>query len=131
MQSSLGTYHSSAHPRSPNNPVYHHICELVADTRGCSCSGNVYHRNTYLGLDLSLKTVKSVNAENKTKFSKICDILRKKGHVATVASPFRSSVFHFLAKCYKICEIFFSCEKKTMKLSLLHKIVNISSHKKR
>jgi len=84
MQSSLGTYHSSAHPRSPSNPVYHHICELVADTRGCSCSGNVYHRNTYLGLDLSLKTVKSVNAENKTKFSKICDILRKKGHVATV-----------------------------------------------
>jgi len=46
-------------------------------------------------------------------------------HVATVASPFRSSVFHFLTK---LCEIFFSCEKKTMKLSLLHKNVNPSSH---
>jgi len=49
-------------------------------------------------------------------------------HVATVASPFRSSVFHFLATRSKICEIFFSCEKKTMKLSLLHNNVNTSSH---
>jgi len=49
-------------------------------------------------------------------------------HVTTVASPFRSSVFHFLAKQFKICEIFFSCEKKTMKLGLLHKNVNTSSH---
>jgi len=49
-------------------------------------------------------------------------------HVATIASPFRSSVFHFLAKLSKICELFFSCEKKTMKLSLLHKNVNTSSH---
>jgi len=49
-------------------------------------------------------------------------------HVATIVSPFRSSVFHFLAKLSKICEIFFSCEKKIMKLSLLHKNVNISSH---
>jgi len=49
-------------------------------------------------------------------------------HVATVASLFRSSVIHFLAKLSKICEIFFSCEKKTMKLSLLHKNVNASSH---
>ena len=33
-------------------------------------------------------------------------------HVASVVSPFHSSVFHFLAKLSKICEIFFSCEKK-------------------
>jgi len=51
-------------------------------------------------------------------------------HVATVVNPFRSSVVHFLAKPFKICEILFSCEKKTMKLSLLHKNVNISSHRK-
>jgi len=49
-------------------------------------------------------------------------------HVATIASPFGSSVFPFLAKLSKICEIFFSCEKKTMKLSLLHNNVNTSSH---
>jgi len=48
-------------------------------------------------------------------------------HVATVANPFRSSVFIFLAKLSKICEIFFSCEKKTMKLSLLHKNVYTSA----
>jgi len=40
-------------------------------------------------------------------------------HVATVASPFRPSVFHFLAKCFKICEIFFSCEKKTNGVKLV------------
>jgi len=51
-------------------------------------------------------------------------------HVAIVVSPFRFSVFHFLAKLSKICEIFFSCEKKTMKLRLLHKNVNTSSHRK-
>jgi len=51
-------------------------------------------------------------------------------HMATVASLFRSSVFDFLAKLSKICEIFFSCEKKRIKLSLLHKKVNTSSHKK-
>jgi len=51
-------------------------------------------------------------------------------HAATVTSPFRSSVFHFLAKLSKICQIFFSCEKKKMKLSLLHKNVNTSSHRK-
>jgi len=51
-------------------------------------------------------------------------------HVATIASLFCSSVFHFLAKLSKICEIFFSCEKKTMKLSLLHENVNTSSHTK-
>jgi len=51
-------------------------------------------------------------------------------HVATVASPFRSSVLHFLAKLSKICEIFFSRENKTMKLSLLYKNVNTSSHRK-
>ena len=39
--------------------------------------------------------------------------------VATVASPSHSSVFHFLAKLSKLSEIFFSCEKKPMKLSLL------------
>jgi len=51
-------------------------------------------------------------------------------HVATVASPFRSSIFHFLAKRSKTCQIF-SCEKKkTMKLSLSHKNVNTSSHRK-
>ena len=33
-------------------------------------------------------------------------------HVVTIASPFRSNVFHFLAKLSKICEIFCSCEKK-------------------
>jgi len=49
-------------------------------------------------------------------------------HVATVASPFYSSVFHFLAKLSRICEIFFPCEKKTMKLSLLQKNGNTSSH---
>ena len=49
-------------------------------------------------------------------------------HVAIVVSPFRSSVIHFLAKLSEICEIFFSWEKKTMKLSLLHKNVNASSH---
>jgi len=49
-------------------------------------------------------------------------------HVATVASLFRSSVFHFLAKLSTICEIFFSREKKTTKLSLWPKNVNISSH---
>ena len=48
-------------------------------------------------------------------------------HVASVASLFRSSVFHFLAKLSKICKIFFLREKK-MKLSLLHKNVNTSSH---
>ena len=37
-------------------------------------------------------------------------------HVATVASLFRSSVSHFLAKLSEICEIFFSREKKTIKL---------------
>ena len=51
-------------------------------------------------------------------------------HVATVASSFRSSVFHFLAKLSKICEIFFSGGKNTMNLSLLHRNVNTSSHRK-
>ena len=50
-------------------------------------------------------------------------------HVATVASPFRSSIFHFLAQVSKIWEIF-SCEKKTIKLSLLHKNVNTFSRRK-
>ena len=47
---------------------------------------------------------------------------------ALTMSPFRSNVFHFLAKLSKTCEIFFSCEKKTMKLSLLPNKVNTSSH---
>jgi len=51
-------------------------------------------------------------------------------HVATMAGPFRSSVFHFLAKLFEICKIFLSCEKKTMTLSLLYKNVNTSSHRK-
>jgi len=50
-------------------------------------------------------------------------------HVATVVSPFWSSVFHFLAKLSKICEIFFLCATKTTKLSLLHKNANTSSHR--
>jgi len=49
-------------------------------------------------------------------------------HVATVASPFRFSVFHFLAKLSKILQIFFSCENKTMTLSLLHKKCLHTSH---
>ena len=40
----------------------------------------------------------------------------------TVASPFRSNVFHFLAKL--------SCEKEKIELSLFHKNVNTSSHRK-
>jgi len=32
------------------------------------------------------------------------------GHVATIASPFYTSVFHFKVKFSKICEIFLSCE---------------------
>jgi len=51
-------------------------------------------------------------------------------HVATVASPFRSSVFYFLAKLSRIFEIFFSCERKTKKLSFLNKNVNTSGHRK-
>ena len=51
-------------------------------------------------------------------------------HVATVARPFRSRIFHLLAKLFEIYEIFFSCEKRTMTLSSLHKNVNTSSHKK-
>ena len=49
-------------------------------------------------------------------------------HMSTIASSFRSSVFHFLVKLPEICEIFFPCEKKTMKLSLLHMTVNTSSY---
>jgi len=55
------------------------------------------------------------------------------GHVATVASPLCSSVFHFLlANLYKIREIFFSYKKKITKLyrlSLLHKNVNASRYR--
>ena len=40
-------------------------------------------------------------------------------HVTTIVSPFRSSVFHFLAKVSKICEIFFSREKKTNEVKLV------------
>jgi len=47
-----------------------------------------------------------------------------------VGSPFRSNIFHFLAKLSKTCEIFFSREKKTMKSSFLRKNVNTSSHRK-
>jgi len=50
-------------------------------------------------------------------------------HVATVASLFRFTVFHFLAKLVKLRgDSLPICEKKTMKLSLLHKNVNITSH---
>jgi len=51
-------------------------------------------------------------------------------HVATIASQFRFSVFHFLAKLSKICEILLLCEKKRMKLSLLYRSVNTSSRRK-
>jgi len=47
-----------------------------------------------------------------------------------MVSPFRSSVVDFRAKFCKICEIFFSREKKKIKLSLLHKNVNTSGHRK-
>jgi len=50
-------------------------------------------------------------------------------HPATVASPFRSSVFQCLAKLCKIFGIF-SCEKRKMILSLMHQNVNTSSHRK-
>jgi len=40
-------------------------------------------------------------------------------HVVGVASPFRPSVFRFLAKLSKICEIFFSCEKKNNEVKLV------------
>jgi len=41
-------------------------------------------------------------------------------HVVTVAGPFRSSVlFRCLAKLSKICEIFFSCEKKINEVKLV------------
>jgi len=40
-------------------------------------------------------------------------------HVASVASPFRSSVFHFLAKLSGICEIFFSYEKENNEVKLV------------
>ena len=38
--------------------------------------------------------------------------------VTTVASPLGSSVFHFLAKLSKICEIFI-CEKKINEVKLV------------
>ena len=40
-------------------------------------------------------------------------------HVAAAASPFRSSVFHFLAKLSEICEIFLWCEKKINDVKLI------------
>jgi len=46
------------------------------------------------------------------------------------ASPFLSSVFRFVAKLCKIFAIFYSCEKKTMKLSLLHRNVDTFSPRK-
>ena len=59
-------------------------------------------------------------------------------HVATVASSSRTSVFHFLAKLFLNLWDFLlmwekkrsSCEKTTMKLSLLHKSCNTCSHRK-
>jgi len=46
------------------------------------------------------------------------------------ASPFHYSVSYFLAKLSKICETLFSCDKERLELSLLHKNVNTSSHRK-
>ena len=40
-------------------------------------------------------------------------------HVAIAASPFRSSVLHFLAKLSEICEIFYSCEKENNEIKLV------------
>jgi len=40
-------------------------------------------------------------------------------HVTSVASLFRCSVLHILAKFSKICEIFFSCEKKNNEVRLV------------
>jgi len=40
-------------------------------------------------------------------------------HVATVTSSFRSSVFHFLTKLSKICEIFFSRGKENNEVKLV------------
>jgi len=52
------------------------------------------------------------------------------GHVATIASLFHASVFHFPAKLSKLCEIFSHVKRKKMKLSLLHKNLTTSSHRK-
>jgi len=51
-------------------------------------------------------------------------------HMATIANPFRSRVFPFLGKVFKICEIFFLHEEKKLILSLSHKNVNTSKHRK-
>jgi len=51
-------------------------------------------------------------------------------HVATVASPFRFSVFHFLAKLSKICEIFFSCKKKNNEVKFVTRECTHISHRK-
>ena len=51
-------------------------------------------------------------------------------HLATAASPFHSSVFHFLAKLSKICEIFFSYEKKNNEVKLVTQECEQSSHRK-
>ena len=52
-------------------------------------------------------------------------------HVTIMASPFRSSVFHFLAINFlKFVRFSSHMKRKTLRLSLLHKKVNISSHRK-
>jgi len=51
-------------------------------------------------------------------------------HVATVASPFHSSAFHFLLNFLNVVRFSSHMERKTMKLSLLHKNENTSSHRK-
>jgi len=51
-------------------------------------------------------------------------------HVATVACSSRFSVPHFLAKISKIARFSLYVKQKKMKLSLLHKNVNPSSHRK-
>ena len=40
-------------------------------------------------------------------------------HAASVVSPFRFNVFHFLAKLFKICEILFSCGKEINEVKLV------------
>jgi len=49
-------------------------------------------------------------------------------HVATVVSPFRSSMLHFMVKFLKICEIFFSCEKKNNEVEFVTATILLVVH---
>ena len=50
-------------------------------------------------------------------------------HVATVASSFRSTVFHLLGELSKICEIFL-CEKIYNEIKLTEECPHIQPHKR-